>query len=122
MGAGFGTPVQNAKVEAAAVRTFKYKYRKWNVVDRQKDNVGYDFEVNLKSQERHIELKGVSGPMPTFIVTQNERKVATHDPLWRLCVVSNALSAKPVVSEWSADEFLRSFDLRAISYMARLQG
>lgn len=120
-GAGFGTPAENKKVEQAAVEVFKRHYRAWKLDDFQKDGVGYDFCARRGNQERHVEIKGVRGPSPSVIITNNEVATAEGDARWRLCVVTDALSAKPKLREWTAAEFLDQFDRVAISYMATLR-
>jgi hypothetical protein len=119
-GAGFGSPVENRKVEQAAVKTLRAAYSKgWQLTNRQKDNVGYDFEARRGSHERHIELKGARGPMPSFPITEHEVVSARADSLWRLAVVTDALSVRPRLSEWTAAAFLSEFALRPLSHMAR---
>lgn len=118
-GAGFGSTFENRKVEKAAERALRAAYNGWTIRDRQSANVGYDFEVRRGSVERHIELKGARGPMPSFAITQNEVNTARSDQRWRLAVVTNALSGTPKLSEWSAADFLREFALRPLSYMAK---
>jgi hypothetical protein len=120
-GAGFGSPAENRKVEQAAVRVLRaaYKSQGWKLTDFQKDNLGYDFSAVRHQQERHIELKGARGPMPSFPITEHEVAVARTDPLWRLAVVTNALSKVPSLTEWSGDAFLLEFYLRPLSHFAR---
>jgi Domain of unknown function (DUF3883) len=120
-GAGFGSPADNRKVEAAAVKALvaSYTAKGWKLTDRQKDNVGYDFEAEHGSMLRHIELKGPRGPMPSFPITEHEVATARFDPLWRLAVVTDALSAKPRLQEWNAADFLSEFTFRPLSHMAR---
>lgn len=120
-GAGFGTPAENKKVEEAAVAAFKHHYRSWKLIDVQSESSGYDFCARRGNQERHVEIKGVRSPHPKLIITSNEVATAENDALWRLCVVTNTLSAKPKLREWTAAEFLDQFDLQTISYMATLR-
>jgi hypothetical protein len=118
-GGGFGSPAENRKVEKAAEKVLRAKYKSWKIVDRQKDNVGYDFEVFRGVRERHVELKGARGPKASFPITRNEVNIARTDPYWRLAVVTEALSPRPGLIEWTGDEFLRDFELRPLSYMAK---
>lgn len=120
-GSGFGTAAENKKVEEAAVKAFKCKYEKWEIKDVQSEKVGYDFVVSRGSVERHVEVKGVRGTQPSFPITDNEVKMAMHDSLWHVCVITNALSPKPVVTEWSGEGFLKEFSLRPITHLARLK-
>lgn len=122
-GAGFGDAAANKLVEGAAVKAFKRRYRAWQLDDRQKYNVGYDFCARRHAEERHVEIKGVRGSQPSFLITDNEVAVAQEDPLWSLCVVTEALSTRPKIHEWSGAEFLSQFRRRAITtYMATLRG
>lgn len=119
-GAGFGSPAENRKVEQAAVKKLRKSYKAWNLIDRQKDKIGYDFQAFRGSQERHIELKGARGPMPSFPITKHEVTMADIDPLWRLAVVTDALSAHPQLREWTASAFQEEFKLCPLSFMATL--
>jgi hypothetical protein len=120
-GSGFGSALENVKVEKASLKRFKQTYKGWGIVDCQRDNFGYDFEVSRGSQIRHIELKGARGSMPSFPITDNEVKQAKGDRLWRLAVVTDALSS-PQITEWTRTQFLRKFSLRPlVTYMARLR-
>lgn len=120
-GAGFGSPAENRKVEAAARRalTRHYRAKGWKLVSREKENVGYDFNATHGSSVRHIELKGARGPMPSFPITEHEVETARIDPDWRLAVVTDALSAAPRLQEWNAADFLCEFTLRPLSHMAK---
>jgi hypothetical protein len=120
-GAGFGTPEENKKVEDAAVKALRRKYRLWRLKDLQETNCGYDFEAILDGEVRHIELKGVRGASPAFIITENEARAAQNDADWCLAVVTEALSPKPKLHEWSSEKFLTEFELRPISHLARLR-
>ena len=120
-GAGFGSAAENLKVEKASLKKFNKSYKGWEIIDCQNDNCGYDFRVRRGTQERHIELKGARGPMPSFPITDNEVNQAKEDGRWRLAVVTGALSS-PKLTEWTSKQFLRQFDLRPlVSYMARLR-
>ncbi len=121
-GAGFGVAAENKRVEEAAVRAFKRRYRDWKVEDLQKDNMGYDFCVRRGDEKRHVEVKGVGGAQPSFLATRNEVEKAKNDPLWRVCVVTNALSTTPTFREWTAKDFRAGFELtESTTYLARLR-
>jgi len=118
-GGGFGSVAENAKVEAAAVAVFEKRYRSWRRDDRQRERgLGYDFEATKGSQVRHLEVKGVRGEHPSFILTYNEWHAARSNPWWHLFVVTDALG-KPKVHEWTGEKLLEEFDLKPISYVAR---
>jgi hypothetical protein len=93
--------------------------KRWKLVSREKDNVGYDFDATRGQSVRHIELKGARGPMPSFPITEHEVATARVDPDWWLVVVTDALSASPRLHEWNGADFVREFSLRPLSHMAR---
>ena len=53
------------------------------------------------NDERHVEVKGVSGQRPKVLLTRNEVAVACADTLWSLLVVTRAL-VSPQVHEFSS--------------------
>ncbi|NMM24181.1 MAG: DUF3883 domain-containing protein [Phycicoccus sp.] len=61
--------------------------------------VGWDITFTRGLDERHVEVKGVSGRRPSVLLTRNEVDKAAGDPLWSLVVVTQALVA-PVVHEF----------------------
>lgn len=118
-GAGFGTSIENAQVEAAALSTFKSAYRRWRLDDVQDKGKGYDFDAQRATATRHVEVKGVSSRFPSFPITRGEAERAKVDPRWRLFVVTEALS-RPKIREWTAAQFRQEFELTTIAFMARL--
>ena len=119
-GAGFGKPEQNRLVERAACRAAKkyYEQRGYGVISREKENVGYDFEVTKGGETLHVEIKGVSGSALRFPITANEVDCAHSDSSFRLAVVTEALRAKRRVHIFTRQEFLEEFGLKPIAYIA----
>lgn len=101
-GAGFGDPVTNRIVELAAVRKVVEHFEGWEYHDVSMQKVGWDITFTRGAEERHVEVKGVSGRRPSVLLTRNELDKAAHDPLWSLVVVARALVA-PVVHEFDRD-------------------
>jgi len=64
--------------------------------------VGWDITFTRGVEERHVEVKGVSGRRPSVLLTRNEVDKAASDPLWSLVVVTQALVAL-VVHEFNRD-------------------
>lgn len=107
---GFGTPVQRAIVEAAAMEavTDFYESSQWKVKDVSTDNVGWDLTCRSPGGEvAKVEVKGVSGNRPIVLLTANEMRAAEEDADWVLAVVTRALS-KPAVTEFTAAEALEA--------------
>lgn len=77
-GAGYGSAEQNAKVEQAAMHTVRrhLESRGWQVEDVSRDNVGWDLTARRGEATTHIEVKGVSGTRPHFLLTVNEHAKA----------------------------------------------
>lgn len=98
-GAGFGDAAKNRAVEEAAMRHVVEHYRDWNHDDVSAHKVGWDITMTRNAEERHVEVKGVSGRRPTVLLTNNEIRHATNDPLWSLVVVTQALIA-PTIHEF----------------------
>ncbi|HEX7239042.1 MAG TPA: DUF3883 domain-containing protein, partial [Longimicrobiaceae bacterium] len=66
----------------------------------------------------HVEVKGVSGSEPTFIITHGEVAGARTDPAFILFVVTHALSGDPRLKRYSGSEFLERFGLSCLQYRA----
>jgi hypothetical protein len=120
-GAGFGSPVQNKKVERAAVDlvTDRLEADGWTVTSREAENLGYDLHAKKGRSIRHVEVKGVSGSAPEFAITKNEVETAKKDSRWEVHVVTEALSTRPQVEVIKAAKFLKNFTRTPISYFAR---
>ena len=108
-GAGYGDPVTNAKVERVAMKLVAAAYSDlgWTPDDVSAHKVGWDITMRRGDDELHIEVKGVSGSKPTILLTRNEHATAGVDPLWRLAVVTQALTS-PTLHEYRAAQVLES--------------
>lgn len=108
-GAGFGDPITNAKVEKVAMDLVASTYVElgWTPHDVSARKVGWDITMRRGSDELHMEVKGVSGSKPTVLLTPNEHSTAETDPLWRLAVVTQALTS-PTLTEYTATHVLGS--------------
>lgn len=71
------------------------------------DKVGWDLTFTRGSEERHVEVKGVSGRKPSVLLTRNEVDTAATDPLRSLPVLTQALVA-PVVHEFNRNQVTRT--------------
>ncbi len=123
-GAGFGSNKQNKKVEVAAMSCAKkwYRDRGWTVNSVENDRCGYDLNCRKENREENIEVKGVSGQIPSFIVTAGEVTQARKNPNFVLCVVTKALSKEKRMSRYTGGEFLAKFILEALQFRAELRG
>jgi hypothetical protein len=115
---------QRRLVEKAAVDavTKRFEKRGYEVVDKQRENVGYDLLCIKGKIERHVEVKGSSGDCSRFILTANERTCARTDKRFILCTVGAALSKRPTVTEITGARLFASFTEQAISYMMTKRG
>jgi hypothetical protein len=93
--AGFGDPESNREVELAAMSftDARYAIDGWIVEDVSALNCGWDVTVTKGPQQRHLEVKGVSGPVPKVLVTRNELRFAGEDLDWLLVVVTDVLTS-----------------------------
>jgi hypothetical protein len=117
-GAGFGQPENNPAVERAAVDhvTALYRGAGWDVRSVEADRIGYDLLCSRGGEERHVEVKGVAGPVPAFMLTEGERRAAQNDPLWVVAVVTEALGPNPRCQEVTGSELLAGWDLTAVTW------
>jgi uncharacterized protein DUF3883 len=71
----------------------------YTVRDVHKDNVGWDLEATRDERKRLLEVKGLSGNTICVELTPNEyAQMQANHADYRLCVVTNALEAAPVLS------------------------
>ncbi len=119
-GAGFGTPEENRLVEKAACNAVKdyFRKRKHRIRSREKENLGYDFDIICDGRILHVEVKGVSGSRLKFPITSNEVACAKFDRAFHLAVVTEARSGKPLVHLFTAKEFLKRFKLKPLAFYA----
>ena len=119
-GAGFGDAETNALVERAAVKKAiqHLAQRGFKIRSREKDGVGYDLDATKGRIELHVEVKGVSGDIIRFPITQKEVATAKSDPFCRLMVVTSALTRHARVHEFHGRDVKRHFVLEPLSYLA----
>jgi len=123
-GAGFGNARQNVLVEKAAIAAVKKQYRSkgWSVESVESEKIGYDLLCRKGDEERHLEVKGVSGTERAFTITAAELRRADGDENFFLCVVTSALNAKRrKLLSWRGAEIRSVFALSPVSYRARLK-
>lgn len=111
-GAGFGTPEQNRKVEAAAMRevTRELRAQGFDVEDVSARKLGWDLTAIPRTTDqdlRLIEVKGVSGAQPRILLTRREHATAACDERWELAVVTDALGT-PQVRWFTGRQALRA--------------
>jgi len=120
-GAGFGDPVNNRKVEVAAVKfaTAKLEGEGYTVASRESEKVGYDLEAKKRGSVLHVEVKGVSGSIVQFPITANEVRCGESDPAFRLFVVTGATSKAPTLHRFTWQEAVEGFTMKPIAFMAK---
>ena len=123
--AGFGDAEKNRKVERAAVNFAKCWLAKegWKIKrDCQLDRCGYDLLVTRGNKMHQVEVKGVSGPIPGFVLTPGELKFARKNESFRLIIVTNALDRKlRDLAIFTPKEMLARFNLEPVSFLGRLK-
>jgi hypothetical protein len=70
----FGNPENNRRVEVAAINfvTKTYEGEGWVVTSVERDKVGFDLICKRGNERLDVEVKGLSGNRPQFIITVNE--------------------------------------------------
>jgi hypothetical protein len=120
-GAGFGRAESNRIVEQAAVNlvTEDFVRQGYTVTSRESENVGYDLDVSNHKEELHVEVKGVSGELPEFIITANEVKQSKSDRSFHLRVVTSATSDNPAIHCFTGKQLKSLFEFQPITYRAK---
>lgn len=111
---GFGTPEHRKKVEIAAENAViaLYKGKGYKCTNMTKIKCGFDFLFSKGSRSVHVEVKGTSGETAGFFLTRNEHDAGYEsDPAWRLAMVTQALSDKPLVQIFDAKDLRETFDM-----------
>lgn len=105
--------VEDAAVEAV----INHLGDKYECVDRQKDNCGFDLLfVHKKSRkERHVEVKGTQNLVGHFFLSRNEDDHGRADDVWELALVTDALD-KPKVEMMSYSEAREQFERQVVCW------
>ena len=121
IGTGFGSPDENRRVERAAVAyaTEWYDSQGWQVLTVEREKRGYDLLCTKGGQQEHVEVKGIRGTRPTFIITAGELARATSDKAFRLCVVTEALG-DPHLLYLEGGQFKEQAVLTPLAYRAEV--
>ena len=123
VGAGFGRDSEkNREVERKAVDYVRNYFEEigWSVksVELEKDK-GFDLLCTKGDLEERVEVKGVSGSDPSFIITANELRKAETDSLWKIHIVYCLDSNSPKHDIWSGTEFIIAYLCKPIQYQAK---
>lgn len=122
IGAGFGNPETNRKVERAAISvvTEWYESEGWKVESVESEKCGYDLLCRKNLEELHVEVKGIQGELISFIITIGEVNRARNDVDFVLGVVTSALTDSPELTLFDGESFNSEFDLSPLSFRATL--
>jgi hypothetical protein len=122
-GGGFGDPLSNRLVERAAIHAVKRRLRRdgYRVKSRELECIGYDLEAIRRDSILHVEVKGVSGHVEEFLITRGEKNKASTDPFFKLCVVTRALTAKPLLHFFLGSELDKTFTFEPTAFRAVLR-
>lgn len=122
-GRGFVDPALRVLIELAAVKAVSHRYESlgFTIKSVESENCGFDLLATRGEEVIHLEVKGTSGSTPRFFISRNERRCSEEDSKWRLVVVTNTLSTKPVFHEMTAAEAIRLYDFDALSWECTLR-
>lgn len=114
-------PAKKKEVELKAIKIVSefYKNKGFLIIDRQKENLGYDLLVKKRKNMYKIEVKGTSKDEQRFFLSRNERK-RSIDPHWRLAIVKNALNS-PKLEIFTPEEMEEKFNFSAMSWECTLK-
>lgn len=119
-GAGFGDPETNRLVERNAIAevTKWYRSQRWKVQSVEADKCGYDLLCRRDSRTEYVEVKGVAGDMPNFVITAGELAQAKSNPAFVICVVVRAISRNAKVHRLTGAAFRERYELRPLQFKA----
>ncbi len=117
---GFGTPEQRKKVEEAAERAVVAHYKAKGFGEKRVAhlNCGYDYVFTKQTTVHHVEVKGTSLADSRFFLTRNENN-GRADPMWRLGMVTDALTKRLKVTIYDNRAFKQAFDLEPYVFIGR---
>jgi hypothetical protein len=120
-GAGFGDPVNNRKIEVAAVKfaTAQLEAEGYKVRSCEPEKIGYDLEATKRGSVLHVEVKGVSGSVVQFPITANEVRCGESDSAFRLFIVTGATTKSPTLHRFIWKEAVEGFTMKPIAFMAK---
>lgn len=118
-GGCYGDAESRKQTEDAAIRFVwaELRRRGFSVVDRQRDNCGYDLLATSRQRRLLVEVKGSTSTEPRFIISRNEYRCSVIEPDWRLFVVTNARSA-PCLHEYDANAMAAAFAFDSLAWEA----
>ncbi len=103
------------ETEAISVVINHFIQSGWKVVSVETENVGYDLFCTKGNEEIHAEVKGTSSNLEQFILTRNEFNQLRTDPMFVLCLVSDALNTQRL-SIFSSQEVMKLFNIDPLQY------
>ena len=123
LGAGFGSVEENRRVERAAIRTaVKYlRAQGWSIESKERDRVGYDLDCIRMNRKMHVEVKGIRGDAPKFILTAGEHTRVRDDGTFALCIVTRALAPNATVELVRANKLGERLTVTPLAYKATLR-
>ncbi|AWG46015.1 MULTISPECIES: DUF3883 domain-containing protein [unclassified Massilia] len=118
-GGCYGDAESRKQTEEAAIRFVRAELRRrgFTVVDRQRDNCGYDLLATSLQGRLLVEVKGTTSMAPRFVISRNEYRCSLIEPDWRLFVVTSARNA-PCLHEYDADAMAAAFALDPLAWEA----
>jgi len=121
-GGGFGSPEQNRRAEKMAIReaTALLQCQGWDVHSVEAEKVGYDLHCERKNEVLRVEVKGVRGGEPSFMLTASEYDRSQTEATFALCVVTAVLKEPKVRLVTQPDLKTRLRKVRAIAFSATL--
>jgi hypothetical protein len=126
------------KIEKNAIEAVKKHFKNWKCESREHTTDGYDLLFTKSAETMHVEVKGTSMDTPSFFISANEfnhaTEIAPNDAfnrrhakdrkqkaIWRLAVVHNALSTRPIVSIYTYTQMQKVFELTELVWRGVLR-
>jgi hypothetical protein len=119
-GGGMGSAESNRLVERGAIDHVVATLRSegWQVESVESQRIGYDLLCRRRAEERHVEVKGVRGTIPAFIITEAELRRAQVDQRFWLYVVTEATGSTPMLKQMRGRDALKKHEFVPLAHRA----
>lgn len=121
-GGGYADADRSREVEVAAVGLVRSRLQSdgWTVESVEVERRGFDLLCWRGDEEKHVEVKGTSGPEERFILTHGELRRARTDSDFVWAVVTRALTTEPTLTFYDGPDIDTAFSVSPTQYRAEL--
>ncbi len=115
-------PEKQRELDILALETAIQQYQAdgWQVETVELRQAGYNLVCTRDGIQEDVNVKGVVGDLPMFMISAREVEQAQHNPNFVLWAVTSILD-HPNPRRWSGAEMLEKYNLKPVKYLATLK-